>query len=163
MLSRRTQNMKALFWAIALLAMLQPFAANCCVCKCDAAEDTRSRVLDDCCHGHEHDAACCSLSCSHEHGQPQDEAANQICDINRCGYGPCGCPPTCECQLRHAAPTMRVAEVNTRQLDQLAADLPIGDRDTCDYGTSSRLTERPVRNHLISSVSCCALLCRFVI
>lgn len=163
MLSRSMQNMKALSWAIALLAMLQPFAARCCVCKCDAAEDVQATCLDDCCQGHDHEVASCSSSCSHQHDQSRGGAASQIHDIGLSGYGPCSCPPTCECQLRHAAPTMRTAEVSVRQSNEAADCLVNFGGGTCHHGHPPRLGQPPVPSKLKSSASCCALLCRFVI
>lgn len=164
MLSRSMQNMKALCWVIAMLAMLQPFAAHCCVCKSDAAQDASVTGLDDCCQGHVHVGASSSSSCGHEHDQPGTaEAASEVCDISLYGYGPCSCPPTCQCQLRHTAPTMRAAEVNVRHLDEVADWLTVLDGGTCPRGTPPTLWQRPVRTPLDSSASCCALLCRFVI
>jgi hypothetical protein len=151
---------KTVSWAAMLLIFVQPLLAADCPCKRTASVHDGIRVVEDqlgeteCCHSH-----CCgnkSVASSRNKSATQEEPKQS---------GPCDCPPTCPCQVRHSS-TVAVIRVDQPDvIEFVPATVGVLWGGT-DRGLPARLSlvlpliaPGPVR----SSAELCALLCRLTI
>lgn len=164
MLSRKLQSAKLLRWALALIALIQPLTTPLCACECQevvSAEEPGSCEHE---HSDHQEDSCSSLDC-HEDGvaDAQYEQGLSNCYQEVCGFGPCHCPPACQCQLRHAQQVIH-SEASTRSpTSDVAILAPTGNGLVDKPRTQTRMCSFLDQRLFLSGASCCALLCRFVI
>ncbi len=154
-------------WLAVLLIIIQPLLKPdcCCAIQSEAADSQEDHESDS--------ATCCRKHLCHGHAKklaavmPRGEfhEAHSPCKVAPPIPGGCDCPPDCPCQVQHVPPEVAIANAShdVRNVSEewvacvpnstvAAESRQFAAPNFTDFDTSSA-----------SSVSRCALLCRFVV